>query len=168
MAKLKNPVILNGKRGGRESEDKANAQQEQELAQSVSALSSVQKNEEYDGKAPVTFTSRWRRHRIQITSPADQFEPSTGKILRGRPVVAQFDNFTFTTSDKMIVNALRKTAKYGIEVFESAIVQAATEDAIEAQVLSAIEANPALRRRVTSVLEGKSFPNPKATAGAGA
>lgn len=156
----KRNAIVNGRRGAVEAENKA-ASEQQELAQNVSILSAVQKEEKYDGKKPVTFTSRYGRHRIQITAPADIYNPATGRIVRGRPKVAQFDNYTFTTSDVEIVESLRAHRLYGFELFEAAVMQQAADDAVSNQILSQIEANPSVRSRVLAVLEGKKFPTSK-------
>jgi len=44
--------------------------------------------------------SAYRRYRIQVTSPADVLDPATGRIVRGRPIVAQFEDWNYWNDAK--------------------------------------------------------------------
>lgn len=59
------------------------------------------------------FRSRYTGYRIQITSPADQFEPATGRVIKGVPVVAQFQGGYYETKDPEILKVLLNSKRCG-------------------------------------------------------
>lgn len=62
----------------------------------------------------VRYNSRYLGYRVQITAPADVFEPATGRVIRARPVVAQFSAGRYETKDPEIIAVLDKSARCGL------------------------------------------------------
>lgn len=54
-----------------------------------------------DKEGSVVYESRYRRLRVQITSPAEIYDPATGIKTRQKPVVAQFDEGFFVNEPRL-------------------------------------------------------------------
>lgn len=170
--------IVSGQRGAKDAEDAAERAQKLDQehnqrvleaslkAASAPAPTAEELDEEGKLKTPIEFQSRYKEFRLQITSPADIFVPATGQVIKSKPKVAQFHNYTFKTTDAEIVKKIRQYQRFGDVVFETAVVQAAAEKAQVEQILSTISEQPSVRRKVLAALEGRDefkMPNPKTT-----
>ncbi len=153
--------MVTGQRGAREAEDNAAAAQEQAKDALVQRLSQAARTADVtDG--PVRFSSRFKAFRLQITSP-DDYKDANGRVIRGKPKVARFDNYSFVTSDPEIIKAIREYPRYGVEVFETAVVEKAARQAQVANVVAQVNNDPEFRRQLLSVLEnGDDFTMPTA------
>jgi hypothetical protein len=107
---------------------------------------------------------------VQITSPADRFDPSTGSVLRARPVKAVFEPVgdtkmgEYRTRDADIIRELEGNPRYGLgksywraDQFASR-ARAAMKDSIKSQ----LQGDPALVAEVLQELNGSEFELPAA------
>lgn len=161
--------------GFRDSVDRNPVRTMEDSAQAASSLASSLKSALLSDKASLdyiekqavskeeVFESRCCSLRVQITSPADRMDPSTGYIIRGMPVFAQFRQGIFKTSDPMTIDRLKTNTKsYGVgRLYWSAVdMRAATKIAAVQQISETIQAMPELVPVLKQILEGEGFALP--------
>jgi len=84
MAKV--PEMIDGARGPRSTRLES---------MKASADAPVPMRPKQDG---THYVSAYRSYRIQLTSPGDQLDPATGRIIRGQNLVAQFRDWQYVNA----------------------------------------------------------------------
>jgi hypothetical protein len=126
--------------------------------------------EEFDGRRARTdpnakvFVSRYNSLRVQVTSPADRVDPTTGRTIIARPKVAQFKDGVYKTSDEDTIQWLMGHPNQGMgrDFWLAAEAQKRAEEKQYSDMLAAVKSNPHLADRLLGDLTGDSFPVPEA------
>lgn len=106
----------------------------------------------------VVFQSRYGAYRIQVTAPADTFNPVTGQYKRARPVFAQFRFGEFKTKDPEIIETLKGSKDYGLDFWDAAEQFAKDKEATLAALVAEVTRHPELRDRVLQELASAELP----------
>lgn len=115
MSNRQEPQIQSGPRGPLGSPA---APSQEAGASAVSAASVFAPRKKKPAAPPdpnvIRFRSRYSGYRIQITAPADVFEPASGRVIKGRPKVAQFRGGYFETKDPETLKVMLDSGKFGL------------------------------------------------------
>jgi hypothetical protein len=156
--------VTSGLKGAVAVEDTALAKQNQERAETLALLARATKerivgeNKKRSPGEKITFRSTSRRFRLQVRADEDTYAPGSKKKIRGASKVAKFDEYTLTTSDDEIIDAIVNYHGFGVTVFDTRDLEKMGTEREAAMILEKIEASPAVRARVLRALEGTDFP----------
>lgn len=138
MSNREAPQVVSGPRGPvNPSPGPASAE-----SQAVLAASPKRKPVPPPDPAVRAFRSKYTAYRIQITSPGDEFDRSTGRVIKGRPVVAQFQGGRYETKDPEILKVLldSKRCGLGLDFWPEELQQKAEANVAVAQALEKVKA----------------------------
>lgn len=91
------------------------------------------------------YQSRYRRYRVQITAPGDVTDRYTGRVEKGKPIAAQFDDFYYVNAvkdpevHKLIDDALMANFYYGL-MSDFWLAKDKTAQIVKASIDSAVHA----------------------------
>jgi hypothetical protein len=103
---IRNPKVISGLRAGRtEPERDGGPKTLHQIAQEANEVLGRKSFVREDGET--VFQSAFTAHRVQITAPNDMLDPSTGTIVRGRPVVLRFEQGIARTTDPEIIHKVK-------------------------------------------------------------
>jgi hypothetical protein len=93
---------------------------------------------------------------VQITSPADRFDPATGSIVRAHPIKAQFQAVgegalgEFRTKDPEVMRVLEANPRYGLgrSYWRADEFMAKARESMRQQVKSQLTSDPELLAEV--------------------
>lgn len=114
----------------------------------------------------VIFQSKYRKHRVQVTSPADRLDPSTGILIRARPIAARFEDGIYRIPRQLdrkdadfVLERLRQHPNYGIgrDFWEQADMIDEGKIKATADSIALLQSNPDIRQSVLEVLESTDF-----------
>lgn len=91
------------------------------------------------------YQSRIRRYRVQITAPGDVTDRYTGRVEKGKPIAAQFDDFYYVNAArdpevrKLIDQALQENYYFGL-TSDFWLASEKTQQIVKASIDSAVHA----------------------------
>jgi hypothetical protein len=102
----RNPKVISGMRpGGVQPEPDTGPRTLREIAAEANAVLQRKSFIREDGE--VVFQSAFTKHKVQITAPNDMLDPSTGTVVRGRPLVLRFEDNMARTTDPEIIHKIK-------------------------------------------------------------
>ncbi len=105
----RNTQVVTGARGADVREAKAGDVQSQLAEQAREAQKAPRTK-----PGEVVYQSKAANYRVQITAPANIFNPATGRIEDVRPKAAKFSGGIFRTSDPETIQVIESLRGYGV------------------------------------------------------
>ena len=167
-------VVSDGMKSGRGASRSDVARAQREVGAGIYArISALLRGKEPEKQGPakpheVVFQSRYRRHRIQIDSPADIID-ARGRKTQGRTLFAQFQDHLFSIpkhlkddQKQFMLDVLKQHPRFGVDkdFWEQADLDHKARVAQVARVVDLLEKNEDVKNTVLDYLTERDFVDP--------